>query len=206
MALTGLHVLADYQTELHTFLVKVEKLESLPYFDSASPPLATIGIGFNIDTVSKNLGYVLEELWINGQLSEKDPTKTANQVFKAVIDSVPDGGAYNAALQAALNNALREHFPSLYGPAGIIEPNGIFNLTEAQSYTVLDKIVEDKRTDPDPNIGLDAKLAAYGIDATAMYGTREYLALTSLNYNTKSGPTDLIGKGLRNAIANNDRA
>jgi len=201
MPLTGLHSLGTtYQTDLRTFLRKVENLFTLPYFDSAQPPLVTIGIGTQIDTEPTYLAYVLQELGIDGLPSESNPTQTANQVIKTAMDLVPNGSVNDAALQNALNNALRTNFPSLYGTLGKIKPNGTFVLTEAQAYTVLDKVVTQKQP------ALDAKLAAYGIDATAMYGTKEYLVLTSLNYNTKSGKTDLIGKGLRNAIAHNDRA
>lgn len=201
MALTGLHSLGTaYQTDLRTFLRKVESLFTLPYFDSAQPPLVTIGIGAQIDTESTYLAYVLQELGIDGLASESDPTQTANQVIKTAMDTVPNGSANNPTLRSTLNNALQTHFASLYGKTGTIKPNGTFELTEPQAYTVLDKIIAQKKP------ALDAKLAAYGIDATAMAGTREYLALTSLNFNTKAGATDLIGKGLRNAIANNDRA
>ena len=113
MILTGLHVLTGYQSELRLFLRKVEGFDPRPYFDTATPRLATIGIGFNIE-VSNNLGYVLEELGIDGLPSETEPTKTANQIFKSVIDGVPDGD--RNFLLSRMDNALREHFPSLFGP------------------------------------------------------------------------------------------
>jgi hypothetical protein len=118
--LTGLHILgAAYQAELRALLRKLENLELQPYFDSASPPLVTIGIGVNIDDVPSNLAYVLEELLINGRPSEKDPTRTANQIFKSVMDSVPDGSPNNPALRKALDDALRIQFPYLaYSPVG----------------------------------------------------------------------------------------
>jgi GH24 family phage-related lysozyme (muramidase) len=199
MPLTGLHSLGTaYQTELRTFLRKVEGLFALPYFDSAQPPLVTIGIGTQIDTEPTYLAYVLQELGINGLPSETNPTQTANQVVKTAMDLVPNGSVNNTTLQNALDNALRTNFPSLFpNNSGILHP---FSLTDAQAYTVLDKVIAQKQP------ALDAKLAAYGINAASMYGTTEYLALTSLNFNTKAGPTDLIGGGLRNAIANNDRA
>ena len=55
MSLTGLHLLGStYQTELRSFMKKVEGFKELPYFDASdNSALVTIGIGANIDTESK---------------------------------------------------------------------------------------------------------------------------------------------------------
>src|SRR4029078_7479644 len=128
MSLTGLHSLAtNYQAELRSFMKKVEDFRGLPYFDAPdSNALITIGIGANIDTESKYLGYVLAELGIDGAVSEIDSTKTANVLIKAVMDKVRNGSANNLALQSALTDALRKNFPGLYGQFGTIKPNGTF--------------------------------------------------------------------------------
>ena len=195
MSLTNLHASANYQDELHQFIKKVEGLVLLPYFDAKdNSALVTIGIGANIDTESKYLRYVLAELGIDGAVSEIDSTKTANVLIKAAMDSVPNGSANDLALQTALNDVLRKNFPSRFGPTSE------FKLTETQVYNVLDKIVADKK------IALDAKLTANGIDVAAMQNTKEYLVLTSLDYNTKQGATNLIGPKLLSAITNDNRA
>lgn len=192
MSLTNLHTSANYQDELHIFLKQVEGFNNgLPYFDAAgNTALVTIGIGANIDTVSKYLEYVLTELGINGVVSEIDSTKTANQLIKDTMDSVPNGSANNGdgALQDALNQVLRENFPSRFGPTSE------FKLTEPQSYNVLDKIIADKQPK------LDEWLTEYNIDVTSLKGTNEYMVLTSLFYNRETvAKKNVDGSDMRDA-------
>jgi len=173
--LTGLQRISNYTTLLRQVLVNVEEtrvVKRKAYFDSRDPvnALVTIGIGFNIDTVSKNLRYVLEEMGVYNLPSEIDPTKTAQEVIKEAIDSVVT--TFDPDLQSALDNALQQHFSVALGATAE------FAITEPQAYNILDKIINDKKYGLNGERSLDDRLRANGIDVAALEGTKEYLVLT----------------------------
>lgn len=174
----GLHSVADYHAALQQFLINAEciggVIDVLPYFDPKS--IVTIGIGFNIDegdADSEYLRYVLQEINPNldQRVSEIDPTKTANDVIAATINSVtPRVKSNNLKLQNELNDTLRTHFKILLGA------NATFSITTTQAKNILDKILASKES------RLEAWLTEYNIDVAALKGSSEYMALTSLFY------------------------
>ena len=102
-----LHPAGDYTTELFNFVALREGFKNgVPYFDTANPPRATIGYGFNIE-VSDYLLLVLNELGII------DDTMTAAQInarrdaFTTAINNTPDGD--DDALLANLNQVASQY-------------------------------------------------------------------------------------------------
>ncbi len=171
-----LHPVGDYVAELFNFLVKKEGFIKEPYFDTANPPRATIGYGFNIE-VSDYLLLVLEQLGIvNDTMTDAQIIAIRNE-FQTAINNTPDGNA--PALVANLNQVA-----SRYGVSQ-------FSINKDQGYTIYTEIVADKET------RLDALL-----NNSLAHNSREYVAVMSLFYNGES----LVGQKLRSAVINDNRS
>src|SRR5262245_9411757 len=100
----------QFKTQLKALIAQLEGNKPLPYFDSASPALITIGIGFNIDKKGGLRDGVYEAMGI-------DPREwpNFNEVFAApqmtTIRAMPQAtsaqlAAKNQALQSYLETAL----------------------------------------------------------------------------------------------------
>lgn len=172
-----LHPVTDYVAELFQFVVREERFVGTPYFDTARPPRATIGYGFNIE-VTDYLLLVLEQMGIvNDTMTDAQKTTIRNE-FTTAINNTPDGN--NTALITNLNQVA-----SRYGVT-----TG-FSIDATQGRAIFNDIVDDKEG------RLDALL-----NNSLAHNSKEYVAVMSLFYNRE----DLIGPKLTAAITNDNRS
>lgn len=108
MSLTNLHTLTSdqYNARLRALLQQLEGYGEGAYFDSANPPLITIGVGFNINTRGSEVRKsVFDAMGLT--TAERTAIDTAWAAPRmAEIRAMPAGSARNEALQTYLNGVL----------------------------------------------------------------------------------------------------
>ncbi|MCK6406956.1 MAG: hypothetical protein L6Q60_13195, partial [Rhodocyclaceae bacterium] len=177
MPLTNLHELTadEYNARRRALLEQLEGYGEAPYFDSANPPLITIGVGFNINALNTDVrNRVFEAMGLTGeeQLAIDRAWRTTQM---AEIRAMPGG---TPAQRAARDQALQTYLN------GVL-PGRNFSMTPAEIDAAFLRIV-------DPHQRAIAQL----IPTHSL----EQLALVSLRYNLPA----LVGNGVRTALAMED--
>jgi len=93
----------DYVTSIKAFIFGAENAKTLPYFDTANPPKATVGLGVNLE-ISDYLRIVLQTMGLFDGKTNAEIT-AIQQVFSFAINETPKGSQYNSILQSNLNAA-----------------------------------------------------------------------------------------------------
>jgi Ca2+-binding RTX toxin-like protein/GH24 family phage-related lysozyme (muramidase) len=190
--------------------------------------IATIGIGTNVQQVKAYLALTLKELGVFQAIAgETDAQRNARydtiiQGFQSVIAShplnrspnqLPGTSTSEQALQIALNAELAIYVPGVEFKF----------LQESQAKNIVRQIALGFEIAPDTKPGdgasngtylktagiieaLDKRLGEPPYGVVVNHDTKEYQSLLSLQFNTKAGPTNLIGNNLRQALKDGDRA
>ncbi len=99
----------NYLTEVFNFIIGREGFnDGLPYFDTANPPMATIGYGVNIQGVSDYLRIVLQSMGLFDGKTDAQIT-AIQKTFTNAINSTPGGSQYDALLISNLNEAAKKY-------------------------------------------------------------------------------------------------
>ncbi|MHB9119443.1 MAG: hypothetical protein ACYC2R_14410 [Burkholderiales bacterium] len=189
--------------------------------------IATIGIGANVQQVKAYLALTLKEFGVfQAKAGETDAQRntrydTIIQGFQSVIashplsrpsDKLPGTSDSEKVLQIALDAELGKYLPG--------KP---FSLSELQAKDIVRQIALGFEIAPDTNPAdgasngaylktkgiieaLDNRLVAPPYGVVVNHDTNEYMALLSLQFNTKAGATHLIGDNLRQALKDGNRA
>jgi hypothetical protein len=194
-----LHPVADYVQESINFLTREEGFGrlGLPYFDTATPPRATIGYGFNIE-VPDYLLLVLRQMGIVNGTMTTTQINTIRSAFTTAINITPHTG--DTVLQTSLNQIARQY----------LGPTGQFRINTTQGRNIIREIILGLN---DGNIqiqGKEARLDALLRDpitgqSTLAHNSKEYVAVMSLFYNAES-LVNSEKKLLVNAIISDNRA
>jgi GH24 family phage-related lysozyme (muramidase) len=197
MPLQTTHPLTDpsgnYRDELLTFLtIKEGFKDGRPYIDLLPrPAVATIGYGFNIETVSAYMALTLNQLGILGN-------KTAGETQQILGSFIVQATAAQRTsdLQARLTNLAQQY--------GVPE----FKIDQTQATTIYTQILSGATIavtggSPIDIQGKEARLD-FNLGNSLAHDTKEYVALMSLFYNAES----LVGAGskLATAVINDSRA
>jgi len=164
----------NYRDELFAFLNIAEQFRNLPYIDKLpTPAIATIGYGFNIETVSAYMALVLNQLGILGDKTEPVTQQILGQFIVAATQTNVE-----ADLRAGLN-ALAQQY-------GVPE----FMIDELQGKTIFDQILSGATiavTGGSPLViqGKEQRLDG-NLAFSLAHDTKEYVALMSLFYNGES--------------------
>lgn len=134
---------ADYRTEVFNAIFAEEDYRSLAYYDTASPPRATIGYGFNFERETGYLRLVLNELGIFSGRTNAE-INTIIEVFYTAIEGAQDGN--RADLRNRLNAAAQN-----YGVT-------TFQVNEVQSNNIFYAILEGSTIGGVTDIGKEARL------------------------------------------------
>jgi trimeric autotransporter adhesin len=176
MALSNLHTLtqAQYNALLQALIAQLEGNEPRPYFDTASTPRVTIGIGFNID-VNTMLNSVMSAMQLTSAERQAITTVVApGSPAMAPIRAMPQA---TGAQLTAKNQALQNLLDTTLGRP--------FTMTANQISALFQTVA-----------------ASHDTAAGALISTPslERLALASMHFNTPA----LLGSGIRNGLASAD--
>ncbi len=127
---------SDVTTNLQTLLKDVEGFRPKAYWDTADPPKATIGLGFNIQDVRDYLKLVLQEVYgLTGQTVAKFITNFDNGISKiqplSKIQTRADQNLFNGQLQSLLDHLAFQDLG-----------RGPFTISESQANAVERRILE----------------------------------------------------------------
>ena len=188
----------DYKDQLLSELGISERFEARPYIDVVpSPAIATIGWGFNIETVSAYMALTLNQMGILGNKTEAETQQILDEfIVAATAATGPTTVDATDDLRARLDPLAQQH--------GL--PN--FSISESQARTIYNQILSGATiavTGGSPLViaGKEARLDA-NLGNSLAHNTLEYVALMSLFYNAES----LVGSGskLATAVITDDRA
>jgi hypothetical protein len=192
-----LHPVTDYISELFNFLVRAEDFVGTPYFDSANPPRATIGYGFNIE-VTDYLLLVLNELGIIDDTMTEAEITARRQAFTTEIKKTPDGD----------DDALAGNLDQVASTYGVSEFRLNFDTTQGyspQGYSIFENIILGLEFGPVTIEGKQQRLDALLQDSLA-HNSKEYVAVMSLYYNSEDLITSSTpGGSIADAVINDDR-
>ena len=178
---------ANYRSEVYSFIIEQEGPRPDPYFDTANPPRATIGYGFNIE-VREYLLLALDQMGITAGRTANETNTILNQ-FTAVIQSAPDGND----VQLKINLDALAQF---YGAPS-------FNVSAPQSDNVFYNILGGTTVNGIKVTGKETRLDGI-IGNVLPHDSKEYVALMSLFYNSEG--LVKAGSKLATAVINGDRA
>ena len=179
----------DYKDELLTFLgIKEGFKGGLPYIDPKW--IATIGYGFNIETVSAYMALTLNQL---GILGNKTAAETQQILGEFIVAATAATGPTTDAATTDLQNRLNSLSQQYVGKD--------FTLDTTQARTIYDQILLGTAitvTSGSPLViaGKQAHLDAI-LGNSLAHDTQEYVALMSMFYNTES----LVAAGSKLATA-----
>jgi len=185
-----LHTVTDYIQTLFDFLGISEGFAGgLPYFDTAIPPRATIGYGFNIE-VSDYLLLVLSQMGIVNGTMTADQINSIRSEFTTSINNTPNGDWQ--ALRTNLNQVANR-----YGVSS-------FRINETQGYEVFRNIVLGEAEGNIEVQGKQQRLDAL-LQSSLDHNSKEYVAVMSLFYNGE-GLINSEKRLLAKAIINDNRS
>ncbi len=188
---------ADYQTRRWDLLTKVEEggvPKPSPYLDGKGIP--TTGVGFNLTDrfvragVLRTLGFEIDDRNLRPPIGNAD-TKYFNDIVNIVSRTYRNTPADKARLCADLDAVMRRRFadPAISAANRTRTTFAFASVEEIRA--TFDKIIVRYERDE-----LDARFPEIPL-------SRERLALVSLAWNN---PGELLGPGLRGALAAGDRA
>jgi GH24 family phage-related lysozyme (muramidase) len=190
------HAASNFSQQLLDFLTAVEGKHY--YAKDVGDGKVTIGSGFNI-----NEQNVREHVYIRlGIIAKKEVSNLAT------ADAIAAETAYRTELDNAINShniaaldgimARRAADPRLAGVISNLRTDFQFHSDAEVLATLKDllPIYDQRLTNWIPTLGTDANFQ----------GSLEHIVLLSLSFNSKTGKTDLLGPGLRNAINSGNRA
>jgi len=170
----------NYNQLRYDLIRSVEGFYPEAYFDNADNPQPTIGVGFNLNEEPERFARYAE-LGIGGaDFALRDELDAAILNTQATTNE-----ELQADLDAVLDDWANTH-PEYDGPT-------TFTLTEAQSESVFGVLADAYETN------IDNWLAD-------IPNSRERAVLFSLTYNSVTGPSNLLGDGLKAGIEDGDRA
>ena len=189
----------DYKDELFMILGITEGFNNgKPYIDKVpSPAIATIGYGFNIETVSAYMALTLNQLGILGNKTAAETQQILGEfIVAATAATGPTTLAATTDLQARLNLLAQQY--------GVSD----FSLSPSQARTIYDQILVGATiavTSGNPLVisGKQARLDAI-LGNSLAHDTLEYIAVMSMFYNTES--LVKAGSKLATAVINGKRA
>ena len=189
----------DYKDQLLADLQITEGFnDGKPYIDKVpSPAIATIGYGFNIETVAAYMALTLNQMGILGN-------KTAAETQQILGEFIVAARAATGPTTLAATTDLRNRLNPLAQQYGVSE----FSISTSQARTIYNQILEgativvtsgNPLVIPSKQTRLDAILGN-----SLAHNTLEYVALMSLFYNTES--LVAAGSKLATAVINGERA
>ncbi|MBF0329935.1 MAG: hypothetical protein HQL10_12315 [Nitrospirae bacterium] len=189
-----LHKIGDYLAELFRFLGIEEGFRNgEPYFDTANPPRATIGYGFNIE-VTDYLLLVLRQMGIVNNTMTTSKINAIRNAFTTAINNTPYVGnidEINAQLRTNLNQVANQ-----YGVTS-------FRLNTTQGYITFREIIDGTTVGSISVPGKQPRLDAL-LSGSLDHNSKEYIAVMSLYYNGEGIVAN--NRNLRQAIINDNRA
>lgn len=204
MSITNLHLLSDaegsaeYADLRYSIISQLEGVESLPYFDNATNPLITIGVGFQIDNDANRTG-VMEAMGLTG--AEQALINDAwDSPRMAQIRALPAGTAKNLALQNFLSETLGRQFAMTtealrqrFDEVVVVHEAAITTLVEEPS---LEKIVLTSLHYNSPRLIGDGLRAAFAMDDPAAARAEAWYQIryvSGLQYKRRYVESELFG-------------
>ncbi|MBK9948171.1 MAG: hypothetical protein IPP12_13430 [Nitrospira sp.] len=125
-------VSGDYKDQLLTELGISEGFRAKPYIDVVpSPAIATIGWGFNIETVSAYMALTLNQMGILGNKTAAETQQILNQFIVAAT-------AATGSTPLAATTDLQARLDPLAQQYGLTD----FSITQSQARTIYDQILD----------------------------------------------------------------
>jgi GH24 family phage-related lysozyme (muramidase) len=193
---------SEYLSLRYAFIKQFEESGSFSptaYLDTATPPIPTIGLGFNL-TLQSNLLPILSLFGFNADPLAQSPTEKA--YISAIRGALTTIYPSNAALQATLNAIMAAADANL---PSVNRSSFSFN-TESEVEAVFAEIAETIYEQKILAWEQQQSLVPSGSSVTSIPSSLERIAIFSLAYNTKDGQKSLLGAGLASAIEQGNRA